>query len=92
VPLSGSADIGRRSDGDVVSAHRDCAAPIFWANSKNGKSMPMDAEPTSQGRYVLDDKGVDQNPVAVFANPLLLPEEHHYDCHFNTCPTRRKER
>ena len=31
-----------------------CGAPVVWALSKNGKRMPLNAEPTEDGIFVLE--------------------------------------
>jgi hypothetical protein len=78
---------------------RDCNKPIFWADSKNGKPMPMDSEPIGKsalGRksYVLSDpdseSAGESNTTAIFDARGVFDGEWHYTCHFDTCESRAK--
>ncbi len=52
---------------------RSCQAPIFWARTKNGKSIPVDAEPTAAGNVQLVDRDG-----AVIANMLGKTEAEEF--------------
>lgn len=39
-----------------------CDAPIIWAQTVNGKLMPVDAEPTRAGNVLLGDDGPAARP------------------------------
>lgn len=72
-----------------MSACRSCGAAILWARTKNGKAMPLDAEPTPEGNVVLTGEVVPSARGAVpicevlagpdlFGAPLRMP--HHATC------------
>jgi hypothetical protein len=74
-----------------VSACRSCHAPITWAVTEHGRSMPLDAKPVDlneltsvAGLFALRDLGDEQ--VAIAATPDQLPGEPLYRSHFATCP------
>lgn len=64
---------------------RSCRAPIRWAWTRNGKAMPVDAEPNPAGNVQLVGD-VDHDPTAVVYKktpaltnrPLYMP--HHATC------------
>jgi hypothetical protein len=55
---------------------RSCQAPILWARTTRGKSVPLDAEPCADGNLTLVD-GV--------AHYGALAGQRHYKSHFATC-------
>ena len=68
-----------------------CEAPIIWVITERGKKMPVDADPTDLGGFVLLERGEDSAspPLAthhtkVSGKVLLLSDRH--DSHFATCP------
>lgn len=63
----------------LTSTCRSCGAPIIWAHTPNGKSMPLDAEPDPTGNIVLDDGTARVEP-----NQTLTGTRH--TSHFATCP------
>ena len=67
---------------------RSCHAPIAWAVTANGKSMPVDAEPAEDGNVVLEDGVVLR---ATVLGPLEVPAAHEagqalHRAHHSTCP------
>ncbi len=69
-----------------VDKCRSCGRLVIWAVTKNGKRMPVDASPTSDGTIALDE-GPDGAVKASVAGPA--PEllwEPRYTSHFATCP------
>lgn len=66
-----------------------CQAPIIWARTKTGKSMPFDAQPSQGGTfrvlrrqgftYGLVVRGKDLQRARADSEPL-------YTSHFATCP------
>ncbi len=67
-----------------VSACRECGAAMRWVKTAKGKSMPIDDEPSSDGRFVIESG--DEDPVKV----RFLPEGEEYTgdrftSHFTTC-------
>lgn len=72
---------------------RSCGAAIRWAHTANGRTMPIDAEPTPDGnvtytgRPVTNDRGVTRPGVRVEGTaPLFDDGEPRYTSHFATCP------
>ncbi|HEY6547621.1 MAG TPA: hypothetical protein VI589_06935 [Vicinamibacteria bacterium] len=62
---------------------------MIWARTGRGKKMPLDAEPSSAGNFVLE--GDDQDPTT-----HRLPNDaaatytgDKYTSHFTTCPKAR---
>jgi hypothetical protein len=70
-----------------VSAEcRSCGAPILWAETTNGKLMPLDAEPTGKG-LVIERSGISKAnaDAVVFSRDV-------YVSHFATCPNAAQHR
>lgn len=69
-----------------VSTCKKCGAGMIWARTGRGKKMPLDAEPTSAGQFVLE--GDAQNPttyrLANYAASSYTGDK--YTSHFSTCP------
>jgi len=71
---------------------KSCGASVYWAETKNGKRMPLDAEPVNNGQWLL------------FFNERLQilktrkvtknddPYQNRYDSHFATCPNAKNHR
>jgi hypothetical protein len=70
-----------------VSTCNSCSAPVIWARTTNGKSMPVDAEPTEQGNVELLPlvAGV-RTPEAVVHPQHPLGAGPLRTSHFATCP------
>lgn len=66
---------------------RSCKAAIVWAETVNGKSMPVNAEPVDNGNLVLTPAMDPRDPPQV---RTLGRDEHapmpRYTSHFATCP------
>jgi hypothetical protein len=77
----------RTADGHEIANCRSCKAPIIWATSKGGKSMPVDAEPVDDGNVELTDRpGEYVGPIAaVLTGPSLLGLPLR-KAHFTSCP------
>jgi hypothetical protein len=73
-----------------VTECRTCGAAFIWTKTQNGKRMPVDAEPSSAGNYILQDDG--DTPLAVrLANDTAATytgEKHQ--SHFETCPDAKR--
>lgn len=69
---------------------RSCSAPIYWAVTEAGKSIPVDAEPIPTGNMALNFL------TAGVSARILGRSEHHngarYQSHFVTCPNANKHR
>lgn len=78
----------------MIQACKSCGARVLWAVTPAGKSMPIDAEPTTDGNLVLEHPDPRQAPTA---RVLRSGERVHlrYTSHFATCrdaPKWRKSR
>ncbi len=66
---------------------RTCEAPIVWALTQNGKKMPLDAEPSAEGTFVL------MNGSTWRAKPEdIAVHRPLHTSHFATCPDRDQHR
>lgn len=63
---------------------RSCGAAIIWAVTGNGKKMPVDAKPTTDGNLVLEGT----EPTAVYVDPGTGT----HTSHFATCPHAAEHR
>lgn len=72
-----------------TTACRSCGEPMIWCLTEKGKRNPMDSEPSSAGKYRLDEQDNEQGPLAVWA-PDYGGER--YMSHFSTCPNAQTHR
>lgn len=63
-----------------MSSCRSCGAPLLWAETKGGKRIPLDVEPSIKGNLELSGSSVRYVTPDVNASPL------RYLSHFVTCP------
>jgi len=67
---------------------RSCGEAVVWAETKNGKTMPVDAEPSADGNVELHEyRGavtVIVHGAATIAEARARAELH--TSHFKTCP------
>lgn len=63
---------------------KSCRKPIRWVVTANGKRMPIDPAPSTDGNLVLDDRGV--------AHFDWRPGRAKYVSHFATCPNAAQHR
>lgn len=69
---------------------RMCGEPVFWAKSRNQKSMLMDLEPVKGGKFVIN--GIEtRDPLALRLGGGNTSEYtgDAYNCHFDTCKERQ---
>jgi hypothetical protein len=70
-----------------TSRCRSCGAPVVWRRHRvTGKPMPLNAEPTPDGDFVLDADGEHYHA----AEPETTLARHL--SHFATCPQSREWR
>lgn len=77
----------RASERPQTSSCRSCEAEIIWVETEKGKKMPIDADPSADGRFELssDGKSVHCHPAGVAAQLRVLGRDL-YSSHFETCP------
>jgi hypothetical protein len=77
-----------------VEECRSCYRPIIWAVTVRGKSMPVDAEPPTQGGNVdLVGHGTDARPLAKVLNTTQqFGRTGLRLSHFASCPNADRHR
>jgi len=63
---------------------RGCGAPMVWARTGRGAKMPLDAEPSSAGTYVLENEDTSNPTTYRMIDPAYTGPR--YTSHFQTCP------
>lgn len=63
---------------------RSCGKPIIWAETVNGKPMPVNAEPTIEGTLTVRERE-GRLPLAAVVSPHLAFGRKLYVSHFATC-------
>lgn len=76
------------SEGPGMSLCRSCQAPIRWANTAAGKTMPLDETPTEDGNVII----VAGKAVVLTKDALIEPGTDRYTTHWATCPTAYEHR
>lgn len=73
---------------------RSCHAPILWAVTGKGSSMPVDPDPVPDGNLELLDTRPGMQPRVVVVDPQqpTLDERPRYVSHFVTCPNADQHR
>ena len=71
-----------------VSECRECGAPMRWVTTEKGKNMPVDDEPNSAGKFVIDDPEADPPKVRYIGNSEYTGER--FTSHFETCSNPRR--
>lgn len=64
---------------------RSCKAPIRWAVTGRGKKMPMDAEPTPAGNFILAP-GDPPTALLIHDGDMVAKGAARFTSHFATCP------
>lgn len=72
---------------------KSCSAPIMWAKTRAGKSMPLDVDPVAHGNVTIVDWVNPSTPAptpVVVVGQLALHDtpqsSFRYVSHFSTCP------
>lgn len=60
-----------------------CKRPIWWARTRNGRSLPLDPEPVPGGNVTIDAQGFAH--VLTKAELAAPPDGPHFVSHFATC-------
>jgi len=72
-----------------ISECKGCGAAIVWCRTGRGKKMPLDAEPSSAGNFVIEHeesndpltRRLSNDAAATYTGPK-------YVAHWGTCPNR----
>ena len=72
-----------------VSECRSCGAAIIWTKTTNGKKMPVDAEPTAAGNFLLKDDAPAPLSIRMSNHDAAVYTGEKYESHFGTCPQAR---
>ena len=72
-----------------ISRCTSCGASILWAETVNGKAMPLDEMPDPDGKFALDE--ADEPPIATYKHTNPGGAER-FTSHFATCPDAAKFR
>jgi hypothetical protein len=77
----------RVEQGDT-SECRSCGAPIIWTVTEKGNRMPIDAEPSSDGRFRKERVLPNGDKLVHFVKDSELVENtaRLYASHFQSCP------
>lgn len=70
--------------GFTVSHCKRCRAKIVWCQTKNGRTMPVDAEPHPDGNVVIR-ADLSGPPFAEVHTEPGGPDEQRHLTHFATC-------
>lgn len=72
---------------------RTCKAKMYWVVTKNGKNMPVDAQPSPRGGLVITLKPDGKLYAEAFMpNDAAHAKRNRYVSHFSTCPQRDQHR
>lgn len=73
-----------------------CKAPIIWVVTAKGKRMPLDATPSTEGRFVMTGGTVTtthgSSPSVAFDSRGDYPNRDHFTSHFANCDQRDEHR
>lgn len=80
-----------------MAAHcRGCGREILWAETRSGKRIPLDPEPSVAGNVVLEQASSSEGGLEVFRALFLAPgsswPSKRYVSHFSTCPAAARFR
>lgn len=75
---------------------RSCDAAILWVTTMpKGKSMPIDAEPSDNGKFIVNFRPAENKLLAVHVNSCDAEAKqgrNRYSSHFETCPNANQHR
>jgi hypothetical protein len=70
---------------------KSCGASIIWCHTIQGKKMPVDANVSERGTFVLEER-TEADPYAIFVGGKSLHRWPRYRSHFSTCPEADEHR
>lgn len=65
---------------------KSCAAPITWAKTRAGKSIPLDRDPVPHGNITVIDLAGPVVAVGQLELGDVAQSTFRYQSHFSTCP------
>lgn len=75
---------------------RSCGAPVYWALTREGRRMPIDAEPVATGNVLLTlRRSTGALTCTVLGAGVLVEIEsgrRRYTSHYATCPQAASHR
>jgi hypothetical protein len=72
---------------------RLCHESITWAKTTNGKNIPLDPEPSEEGKYTVDDfDSRDPQATRLSYGEASSHTGPKYACHFDSCSERKGKR
>lgn len=71
-----------------------CHAAIRWVVTAKGKAMPIDADPSEDGAFVINGRSLTGDTLVEFVKPSFRPmtSADRYSSHFATCPDADEHR
>lgn len=69
----------------VVSTCKSCGAPLRWVKTQKGKNMPIDDNPRSEGRFVIQPDTDPPRVKFLTEEKAAAYEGDKYTSHFQTC-------
>lgn len=93
VPLDWETWDGRKHELSTTPC-RGCGARVVWAQTVNGKAIPLNSSPDPAGNLVLETANRDRSGArrAVYVRPGERAGEPRYTSHFATCPKAERFR
>ena len=76
----------------AVARCRSCGAEVVWVVTEKGKKMPLDRDPSPDGRFAkvrVDENG---DRLVRFVRDEERIGEKLYQSHFETCPNADRHR
>jgi hypothetical protein len=65
---------------------------MFWANTTNGKPIPIDAEPCADGNIQIVNNSIGEPIAHVIGKQAALFSSERFKSHFSTCPDAPRHR
>jgi len=69
-----------------VSECKGCGAEMVWARTARGKKMPLDAEPSRDGNFVLEGDPIDPETRRLPNDEAARYTGDKHTAHWGTCP------
>lgn len=70
---------------------RSCGAPILWAETVKGRSIPIDVQPVHDGNIRLEQRDA-LPPLAIVLTGQIENNMQRFRSHFASCPNAAQHR